>query len=163
MFLVTRATHHATGAAMGPPRNLGLPCRPRVHTESPLLRTAPLTWLGSLSLSAGPPASWPGSWRRPHWPSSAPAAPCGLAPGSTSSEQVGGLHWPVTQPGSPSLLGHLPLPTAPHNAPLPPYQPAKSPTSPQSRQPACLSCLPVKGRAMPACPHGSLKTSTANV
>lgn len=45
-------------------------------------RGPPLTWPGSPSPSAGPPASWPGSWRRPHWPSSGPAAPCGLAPGS---------------------------------------------------------------------------------
>lgn len=63
-------------------------------------RGPPLTWPGSPSPSAGPPASWPGSWRRPHWPSSGPAAPCGLAPGSRGwqTRLVAGRQPPQPQP-----------------------------------------------------------------
>lgn len=67
---------------------------------------APLTWPSSPSLSSRPPASWPGSWQRPRWPSSAPAVPCGRAPGSTRQQVCG---WPAVKPASPLLLGHLPL------------------------------------------------------
>lgn len=63
-------------------------------------RGPPLTWPGSPSPSAEPPASWPGSWRRPHWPSSGPAAPCGLAPGSRGwqTRLVAGRQPPQPQP-----------------------------------------------------------------
>lgn len=86
------------------------------------------TWPSSPSLFSRPPASWPGSWRQPRWPSSAPAVPCGQAP--RSMRQVGvwvaccqvrqslAAGAPASLPWPPAILTtHYCLPKSPRKAP----------------------------------------------
>ena len=107
------------------------------------VRGPPLTWPGSPSPSAGLPASWPGSWRQPRWPSSGPAAPCGLAPGSRGWQAglVAGRQPPQPQPPEQPTPG-----PGSHEAGT--TQPGTG-TTVQER--ACSACFPLATRCDGIC------------